>query len=253
MKSWIGCAALLLLSWAGCSDPSSFCEDKNAAMTASGECWPIKGTEEEAVADDSATPQPEDSGLTMDTTGLERLQAVFPEAVGHYPLAIPASHNTENDLFYGNDEVSIVVEASGETIGLMRHIFTPVFCSAGVCEAIQFVMTFEPNGAQKSVYHPDDFKHPLMKYIDGYYLLFDEADMALLNEVFVSPPDVYVGVEDVEDLVEGSHGTAPTLPEYQPVTVRGAVFTIWYIIRYGQRTSALMATMGLTEGADGSR
>ena len=113
MKSWIGCATLLLLCWTGCSEPSYFCEDKNAAMTASGECWPIEGTEE-AVAGDSATPQPEesDSGLTMDTTGLERLQAVFPGAVGHYPVAIPESHNTENDLFYGNDELSIVVEAS---------------------------------------------------------------------------------------------------------------------------------------------
>jgi len=252
MKPWIGCAASLLLSWAGCSEPTYFCEDKNAAMTAAGECWPIKGTGE-AAGGDSATPQPDDSGLTPDTTGLERLQVVFPGAVGHYPLAIPESDNTDNDVFYGNDELSMVVEASGETIGFMRRIFTPVFCSAGVCEAIQFIMTFEANGTPKLVYHPDDFKHLLMKYIDGYYLLFDEADMALLNEVFVSPPDVYAGVEDVEELVEGSHGTAPTLPEYQPVTVRGAVFTVWYIIQYGQRTSTLMATMGLTEGADGSR
>jgi len=252
MKSWAGCATLLLLSWSGCSEPTYFCEDKNAAMTAAGECWPIKGSGE-AADGDSASPQPEDSGLTIDTTGIERLQLVFPGAVGHYPVAIPESQNTENDIFYGNDELSIVVEASGETIGFMRRIFTPVFCAAGVCEAIQFIMTFEPSGAQKSVYHPDDFKHLLLKYIDGYYLVFDEADMALLNGVFVSPPDEYAGVEDVEELVEGTHGTAPTLPEYQPVTVRGAVFTVWYIVRYGQQTSALMGTMGLTGGADGAR
>ena len=252
MSPWVGCAGLVLIFWAGCSEQTYYCEDKNSAMTASGECWPIKGTEGSDDGD-SASPSPEDSGQTIDTTGLDRIQLVFPEAVGHMPVAIPESQNTENDIFYGNDELSIVVEASGETIGFVRRIFTPVYCVAGVCEAIQFTMTFEPNGAQKSVYHPNDFKHLLLKYIDGYYSVFDEEDMALLNEVFVSPPEEYAGVESVDELVEGTHGTAPTLPEYQPVTVRGAVFTVWYIVQYGQRTAALLSTMGLAGGDDGAR
>jgi len=179
----------------------------------------------------------------ISTEGLERLQRVFPTAVGQVMGSIPSALNTDHDIDSGNDEIGRVVDSSETTIGYARHIFTPVYCVAGVCEAIQFMMAFSADYQPLAVYHPDDFAHRLMKYFDGYYDPFDSEDMVLLNSVFVDPPEAYAPVENVEQMVEGTHGTAPTLPEFQPVTVRGAVFTVWYIIRYGQRTQVLLAEM----------
>jgi hypothetical protein len=195
------------------------------------------GSSDGGVVDDSGVSS------TLSTDGLERLQWVFPEAAGQILAPIPPSLNTENDVEYGNDELGRVVNDAGETLGFARHIFTPVFCVAGVCEAIQFTMVFSEDDQPQAVYHPDDLEHRLMKYFDGFYEPFSAEDMTLLNGLFVAPPVVYEPVETVEEMVEGTHGTAPTLSAFQPVTVRGAVFTVWYIIRYGQRTQALLGEM----------
>jgi hypothetical protein len=201
------------------------------------------GPSDGGAADDSGTADDSGASSVISTHGLERLQLVFPEAAGQILAPIPPSLNTENDVEYGNDELGRVVNGSGETLGFARHIFTPVFCVAGVCEAIQFMMVFSEDDQPQAVYHPDDLEHRLMKYFDGFYEPFSTEDMALLNGVFVAPPAVYGPVETVEEMVDGAHGTAPTLPAFEPVTVRGAVFTVWYIIRYGQRTQALLGEM----------
>jgi hypothetical protein len=229
------------------------------AMDAAGVCQDVAdgGTPDEDGSDDgsgddgssdggpSDGANVDDSGTStaISTDGVERLQLVFPEAVGQILAPIPPSLNTENDVEYGNDELGRVVNDSGETLGFARHIFTPVFCVAGVCEAIQFTMVFSEDDQPQAVYHPDDLEHRLMKYFDGFYEPFSAEDMTLLNGLFVAPPVVYEPVETVEEMVEGTHGTAPTLSAFQPVTVRGAVFTVWYIIRYGQRTQALLGEM----------
>ena len=71
--------------------------------------------------------------------------------------------------------------------------------------------------------------------------------MALLNQLFVDPPAEYAPVESVEELIDGAYGSAPTLPEYQEITVRGAVFTIWYILNYGKATREVIETVGFEE------
>ncbi len=233
-------------------------------MDASGRCRDVAGGADDVDdgddVDDASDPVdggvgsdtsgPDTNPITINTDGLERLQRVFPAAVGQVITPIPAALNTDNDLENGNDELGRVVDASETTLGFARHIFTPVYCVAGVCEAIQFMMAFSAEYEPLAVYHPDDMQHRLMKYYDGLYEPFDAADMELLNSVFVDPPAVYEPVEEVEQMVEGTHGTAPTLPEFQPVTVRGSVFTVWYIIRYGQRTQVLLGEM---EAADALR
>lgn len=215
-------------------------------MDAAGECLDVAGAgDSDPDSDPEADPE-EDSGeptAPLSTEGLARVQRVFPGAVGVRFGDIPDSLNSENDLEHGNTSLGRVLDTSGQTLGFVRHIFTPVYCVAGVCEAIQFVMAFAPEQHPRAVYHPDDFEHRLMKYFDGFYEPFSVDDWTLLNTVFADPPAAFASVETVEEMVEGTHGSAPTLPEFQPVTVRGAVFTVWYIIRYGQQTETLMNEM----------
>ena len=227
------------------------------AMDAAGDCLDVAGSGGDepdpgpgvgADTDSESAPE-EDSGepdepLSVD--GLERVQSVFPTAVGMRIIPIPAERNSANDLEHGNTSLGRVLDDAGETLGYVRRIFTPVYCVAGVCEAIQFAMAFTPEYRPLAVYHPDNIEHRLMKYFDGFYEPFNADDWVLLNTVFVDPPDAYAPVETVEEMVEGTHGTAPTLPEFQPITVRGAVFTVWYIIRYGQQTETLLNAMGAT-------
>jgi len=252
--------SVVLIWMMGCSsktDTVETCPD-GQAMDAAGLCQDVADggapdPDPETGSDDGGTTadDPADGGAVTDsgsadllsTEGLARLQLVFPEAVGQVMAPIPAALNTENDIDHGNDELGRVVDGNGETLGFSRHIFTPVYCVAGVCEAIQFVMAFSADKQPQAVYHPDQVEHRLMKYFDGFYESFSEEDMALLNDVFVAPPAVYEPITNVEEMVEGTHGTAPTLPEFQPVTVRGAVFTVWYIIRYGQRTQELLGQL----------
>ena len=242
-------SVLLLALISACTEARPLCADENSALVASGECWPIKSdgaadTTEQVVPQDTAE-DPEEEVLS--TAGLDKVQKVFPEAVGVFRVAIPDASNSSEDVELGNDEIRRVVDGSGSTLGFVRPVFTPVYCVADVCEAVLFDMAFGPDGVQRAVYHPGGIQFVLLKYYDGTYDPFNEADMELLNELFVSPPAAYEPVETVDELVDGAHGSAPTLPEFQDITIRGAVFTVWYILRYGIDTRTMIGELGLTE------
>ena len=236
-----------LLAGACSSKEDEFACPDGQAMAATGECVNIAGSAEEPASEPEPTTPPDvdsgDSSDALSTDGLDRIQSIFPTAVGIRNGEIPDQQNMANDVELGNTSVGRVLNEAGETLGFKRHVFTPVYCVAGVCEAIRFVMTFTPEYRPLAVYHPNDLEYRLMKYFDGYYEPFNEEDWALLNDVFSNPPDAYAPVESVEEMVDGTHGTAPTLPAFQPITVRGAVFTVWYIIRYGQQTQEILTEL----------
>ena len=157
---------MVLLMWVlGCSTkPDVETCPEGQAMDAAGICQDVAdgGTPDDGASDDGASDDdPSDDGevddsgtsLVPSTDGVERLQSVFPQAVGQILAPIPSSLNTENDIEHGNDELGRVVDSSGDTLGFARHIFTPVYCVAGVCEAIQFVMTFSADHQPHAVYH----------------------------------------------------------------------------------------------------
>ena len=232
LNGWTVIAAM------ACTEPRPLCADENSALVSTGECWPIKNSDSSPKVESKDTG--EDTEDALFTGGLDKVKTVFPTAVGMVRLPIPDERNDPADVELGNTELRRVVDAEGNSLGFIRPIFTPVYCAADVCEAVLFDMAFELGGAQRAVYHPGGIQFLLMKYIDGTYAPFEDADMELLNRLFVEPPAAYAPVETVEGLVDGAHGSAPTLPEYQDLTVRGAVFTIWYILNYGQTTRELI-------------
>lgn len=244
---------LVLMGILACSKPRPVCADENTALVANDECWPIAGAEDSDPApaetgDTAEEPVADPEEEALDTVGLDKVKVVFSDAVGMIRVGIPEELNDPSDVELGNTEVQTVVDERGEVLGYVRSIFTPVYCGAGVCEAVKFDMAFGPDGLQRAVYHPGGMQFLLMKYIDGTYDPFDDADMALLNSLFVAPPDLYAPVESAEDLVDGAYGSAPTLPEFQPLTVRGAVFTVWYIVQYGAVTREVLNEMALVGG-----
>ena len=65
--------------------------------------------------------------------------------------------------------------------------------------------------------------------------------MGFLRAQLADPPAVLLAVPDTDSLVDGTYGTAPTFPEYQPFVVRGAAFTCYIILDYMVRTRGALA------------
>jgi hypothetical protein len=150
------------------------------------------------------------------------------------------------DADLGNGDLLILRDGEGAALMAARRVYTPVFCTAGVCEAVVFMLVYEPDGTFVALFHPDEERLPLKKYWADEYLSFTPEDMALLSVQLAAPPDLLLTAEDADALVDGSHGTAPTWPEYQPYVVRGAAFTCFVVLDYSVRTQAALASLGST-------
>ena len=74
----------------------------------------------------------------------------------------------------------------------------------------------------------------------------DEADLAELTLLVREPPELLVVTPSEADLVDGTHGSAPTRLEFQEHVGRGAAFTCYLVVQYAVDTDAILAGGGMS-------
>ncbi len=177
----------------------------------------------------------------------------FPDAECGSEVTIPDAYLLTEDEELGNVDVVLFYGADGSVLGQVRRVFTPVYCTADVCEAILFMLVLEADTTFLDILHGDGVRYKLKKYWEDLYLTFTDEDMTLLKEQLADPPPVLLEASSTDALVEGTHGTAPTLPEYQPFVVRGAAFTCYVILEYLVSTQTALAEILASLESGGAR
>ena len=164
------------------------------------------------------------------------LMPVFDDLDRKRVIDIPEEFLISNhDLTY-NTKIFELYNSDCDIIGYGREIFTDIPCFGGVCLDIHYYQCLNPDGSHKDVSSIREDPYFYRKYWAGSHDLFTEEDVALTRELITNPPDEYTDVEDIAQMVDldygGSQTTAPTVPEFQDITVRGGVFTIYVMIEY---------------------
>lgn len=220
------------------------------ALSACGTTDGTDTTDATATTDDSADTDVAVGACSGDLPArdLEIYGQKLTDAACGNAIALPEALIGEDDVELGNTRLADLYDGGGQLIAHARPVFTPIDCVAGVCEAIRFVLLFEPDGTFLDVFHPEGTPNKLKKYWQDDYLDFDETDMALLRAQCASPPSILVQAADNDALVQGTNASAPTLPEYQPYVVRGAAFTVYTIVQYTIDTQEVLTALA-EEGA----
>lgn len=204
-------------------------------------CPPPPASKHDAGASDAAVTvdaalayTPIDAALRAD------LAASLATAVSFKRQTIPERLLSADDLENENNFYDELYDAQEALVGYARDIFTPVYCTGGACQAIHFVLVFDPQLGFLDVFHPTGTSHDFMKYWQDSYDPFTEADLDKLRDVLRHPPQVLLDTEDYADLVIGASETAPTREQYQDVVVRGAAFTVYQVLNYMLETKAIL-------------
>lgn len=177
----------------------------------------------------------------------------FPDVACGSAVAIPEAHLLSEDEEYDNVDLLLFFGSDGALLGQARRIFTPVYCAADVCEAIVFRLVYEADTTFLDIRHGEGLLFLLKKYWEDRYETFSEEDLNLVKAQLADPPSILLAAPDTSSLVEGTHGTAPTLLVYQPYVVRGAAFTCYLILQYSVRTQSALAEMLATVKSGGGR
>jgi hypothetical protein len=180
-------------------------------------------------------------------------RAYFPDVACGSAVAIPEAHLWSEDEEYGNVDLLLFFGSDGALLGQARRIFTPIYCTADVCEAVVFRLVYEADTTFLDLLQGDGLLFLLKKYWEDRYETFSEEDMALVKTQLAAPPSILLAAPDTSSLVEGTHGTAPTLLEYQPYVVRGAAFTCYIVLQYSVSTQSALAEVLATVKSGGVR
>ncbi len=244
---WLKSSCTLLLtaalSLSGCSS-SEKAQPSGAADSPAADSAEVS-TDTASQPGDTSQPSPDTAqGVCERPVSEEELalyRGYFPEVECGNRVSIPEAHLPSADIELGNVDVVVLLGVDGAVLGQGRYVYTPVYCGSGVCEAVIFVLVFQPDTTFLDIFHPVGAPLDLKKYWEDQYLVFSDEDMGFLRAQLADPPAVLLAVPDTDSLVDGTYGTAPTFPEYQPFVVRGAAFTCYIILDYMVRTRGALA------------
>lgn len=207
----------------------------------------------EASSEEIETDPCEDSDIqTVVLSEQEQiyLLPVYPELNRKRVIEIPEEflHSEFDDYF--NTYILELYNDTCEKIGYAREITTEVGCVTGVCLPIHYYECLDADGVHLDVYSALEGKDLATETDELYFrkyweehIIFNEQDMVLTRSLIEDPPDAYRAVTDAAELVEGLTSTAPTVPEFIDITVRGGVFTIWIMIHYRDVTEEIVIDM----------
>ena len=185
---------------------------------------------------DGTVPYPAATSQQLATYG-----GHFPGYDSAYSFPLPPALLSQEDIDRSNDEVLVFHDDHLEPLGFVREVFTDVDCISGVCDAIRVTYLFAADFSCTDVFDTPGGSHPLKKFADpGGYIRFNTDDMDLLRSFVVSPPQAILDAPTTDSLVQGTHSTAATLPQYISAVIRGGAFTTWMVIQYSVSTRTLL-------------
>ncbi len=184
------------------------------------------------------------------------LRPVYPDIDRKIVHLIPDEELDEFDRG-ANKYLLELVDSDCKTIGYAREINTGVGCLGSACAPIHYYECLDAGGVHKDVYCLESDPNFFRKFWEAKHVVFDAADMKLTRDFVANPPEEYLAVtpcppgeeeeaidcgpaELVELLPGGNIDTAPTIPKFIPITVRGGVFTIYKMILYRLATEAIV-------------